>query len=312
MNRARKTSTASGTGDALTSIARARTRRSASDNTLKAYANDWAQFSRWCRLKGVEQMPPSPEIVALYIAHLASPQGKAALSLASIERRLSGLVWNCAQRGAPLDRKDRRIAAALAGIRQVHARPPTQKAAILPQDLFAMLDTLGRDLRGLRDRAILLIGFAGGLRRSEIVSIDLGKQDPPRSGGWIDIVEDGAVITLRGKTGWREVEVARGSSDQTCPIYALTQWLHFAKIDFGPIFIGVTRDGRKTTGKRLSDKHVARLVKQTVKAAGLRPDLPEAERIRLYSSHSLRAGLATVPKSTNALRNGTLATLRQK
>lgn len=285
--------TATGAVDRLTDTTRAEARRAASGNTLKAYANDWAQFARWCRLKGVQQMPPTPESVGLYIADLASPQGKAALSLASIERRLSGLVWNCAQNGATLDRKDSRIATALAGIRQVHAASPKRKEAILPQDLFAMLDTLGHDLRGLRDRAILLIGSAGGLRRSEIVSIDLGKQHTPGTGGWIDIVEDGAVISLRGKAGWREVKVARGSSDQSCPVYALTQWLHFSKIESGPIFIGVSRDGRTTTGKRLSDKHVARLVKQTVKAAGLRPDLPEAERIRLYSSHSLRAGLAS-------------------
>ncbi len=65
------------------------------------------------------------------------------------------------------------------------------------------------------DRAILLIGFAGGLRRSEIVSLDHGKDDTPDSGGWVEILEDGVLLTLRGKTGWREVEIARGSSDQT-------------------------------------------------------------------------------------------------
>ncbi|AWB50601.1 hypothetical protein HYN69_18545 (plasmid) [Gemmobacter aquarius] len=153
-----------------------------------------------------------------------------------------------------------------------------------------MLDTLPRDLRGLRDRAILLIGFAGGLRRSEIVSIDLCTDDTPGIGGCIAITEDRAVITLPGKAGQGKVEIARGTNDQTCPVHALTQWLHFAKIDDGPIFVGVTRDGRRATGRRLGDKHVARLVKQTAQAAGLRPDLPEAQRIRLYSSQSLRSG----------------------
>ena len=103
-----------------------------------------------------------------------------------------------------------------------------------------MLATLPHDLRGLRDRAILLIGFAGGLRRSEIVSLDHGKDDTPDSGGWVEILEDGVLITLRGKTGWREVEIARGSSDQTCPVHALTQWLHYARIDFGPIFVATS------------------------------------------------------------------------
>jgi integrase len=140
---------------------------------------------------------------------------------------------------------------------------------------------------------MLLIGFAGGLRRSEIVSLDHGKDDTPDSGGWIDVLEGGPLITLRGKTGWREVEIARGSRPQTCPVHALTQWLHFARIDFGPILVAVSRTGLKLTQDRLSDKHVARLIKHTVREAGLLPDLPEAERIMLYSGHSLRAGLAS-------------------
>lgn len=181
----------------------------------------------------------------------------------------------------------------LAGIRRKHARPPVQKEAILPEDLRDMLATLPHDLRGLRDRAILLIGFAGGLRRSEIVSLDHGRDDTPDSGGWVEMLQDGLLLTLRGKTGWREVEIARGSSDQTCPVHALTQWLHYARIDVGPLFVAVSRDGRKATRERLSDKHVARLVKTCVRDAGLRPELSEKERVALFSGHSLRAGLAS-------------------
>ncbi|AWD23653.1 tyrosine-type recombinase/integrase [Fuscovulum blasticum] len=290
----------SGALDRLAETARGYARAAASENTLKAYARDWAQFTRWCRMRGAEPLPPSPQLIGLYLADLAAPGGKAPsqpasrpLSVASIERRLSGLVWACAQRGERLDRKDRHIASVLAGIRRKHARPPVQKAAILPEDLRDMLATLPHDLRGLRDRAILLIGFAGGLRRSEIVSLDLGRDDTPESGGWVEVLEGGVLITLRGKTGWREVEIARGSSDQTCPVHALAQWLHFARIDFGPIFVAVSRNGARATGERLSDKHVARLIKQTVEAAGLRPELPKAERLTLYSGHSLRAGLAS-------------------
>ena len=284
----------SGALDRLVETARQYARAAVSENTLKAYAKDWAHFARWCRMRGADPMPPSPDLIGLYITDLAAPQGKApALSVASIERRLSGLSWGYAQRGVSLDRKDRHIATVLAGIRRKHARPPVQKEAILPDDIRDMLATLPHDLRGLRDRAILLIGFAGGLRRSEIVSLDHGKDDTPDSGGWVEILEGGVLITLRGKTGWREVEIARGSSDQTCPIHALTQWLHYARIDFGPIFVAVSRNGLKATKDRLSDKHVARLIKHTVREAGIRPDLPEAERIRLYSGHSLRAGLAS-------------------
>ncbi|MFN3662240.1 tyrosine-type recombinase/integrase [Yoonia sp.] len=280
--------------DRLVGTARDYASAAVADNTLKAYAKDWAQFTRWCRMRGADPLPPSPELVGLYIADLAAPQGKApALSVASIARRVSGLGWGYAQRGQPLDRKDRHIATVLAGIRRRHARPPVQKEAIMADDIRAMVATLPHDLRGLRDRAILLIGFAGGLRRSEIISLDVHKDDTLDSGGWVDLLDGGALITLRGKTGWREVEIGRGSSDQTCPVHALQQWLHFAKIGFGPIFTGVTRDGKRAQETRLNDKHIARLIKSCVLRAGLRPDLPGAERVRLYSGHSLRAGLAS-------------------
>ena len=290
----------SGTLDRLVDTARDYARAAASDNTLKAYATDWTHFARWCRMKGAEPLPPSPEMIGLYLADLASGSGPSPsqsafrpLSVGTIERRLSGLAWNYAQRGFPLDRKNRHIATVLAGIRRKHARPPVQKAAILADDILAMVATLPYDLRGLRDRAVLLLGYAGGLRRSEIVSLDVHKDDTPDSGGWIDILDKGALLTLNAKTGWREVEIGRGSKDQTCPVHALEQWLHFAKIDFGPVFVGTSRDGKRISGTRLNDKHVARLIKRTVLDAGIRAELPEQERLALFSGHSLRAGLAS-------------------
>jgi integrase len=284
----------SGTLDQLVDTARDYARAAASDNTLKAYAKDWAHFARWCRLKGTEPLPPSPEMIGLYLADLATgSRPSPALSVSTIDRRLSGLAWNYAQRGFSLDRKNRHIATVLAGIKRKHARPPVQKEAILAEDILAMVATLPYDLRGLRDRAILLVGYAGGLRRSEIVSLDVHKDDTPDSGGWIEIFEKGALLTLNAKTGWREVEIGRGSKDQTCPVHALEQWLHFAKIDFGPVFVGTSRDGNRATETRLNDKHVARLIKRTVLDAGIRSELPEKERLALFSGHSLRAGLAS-------------------
>jgi len=284
----------SGTLDHLVDTARDYARAAASENTLKAYAKDWAHFARWCRMRGAEPLPVSPEMIGLYLADLASGSGPSpALSVSTIDRRLSGLAWNYTQRGFSLDRKNRHIATVLAGIKRKHARPPVQKEAILAEDILAMVATLPFDLRGLRDRAILLLGYAGGLRRSEIVSLDVHKDDTPDSGGWIEIFDKGALIALNAKTGWREVEIGRGSKEQTCPIHALEQWLHFAKIDFGPVFVGTSRDGKRATETRLNDKHVARLIKRTVLDAGIRSDLPEKDRLALFSGHSLRAGLAS-------------------
>ncbi|MBO9440116.1 tyrosine-type recombinase/integrase [Sulfitobacter sp. R18_2] len=290
----------SGNLDRLADTARDYARAAASDNTLKAYAKDWAHFARWCRMKGAEPLPPSPEMIGLYLADLASgashsPSKSASrpLSVSTIDRRLSGLTWNYAQRGFALNRKNRHIATVLAGIKRKHARPPVQKEAILAQDILAMVATLPYDLRGLRDRTILLLGYAGGLRRSEIVSLDVHKDDTQDSGGWIEIFDKGALLTLNAKTGWREVEIGRGSKDQSCPVYALEQWLHFAKIDFGPIFVGTSRDGKCASEARLNDKHVARLIKRAVLDAGIRSDLPENDRLALFSGHSLRAGLAS-------------------
>ena len=284
----------SGSLDRLIDTARDYVRSAVAENTLKAYAKDWAHFTRWCRIKGAEPIPPSPEMIGLYLADLASGSGRSpALSVSTIERRLSGLGWNYAQRGHTLDRRDRHISTVLAGIKRRHGRPPVQKAAILAEDILGMVATLPFDLRGLRDRAILLLGYAGGLRRSEIVSLDVHKDDTPDSGGWIEILDKGALLTLNAKSGWREVEIGRGTSDQTCPVHALEQWLSFAKIDFGPVFVGISRDGKRASDTRLNDRHVARLIKRTVLDAGIRSELPEKDRLALFSGHSLRAGLAS-------------------
>ena len=268
-----------------------------SANTRRAYAADWKHFCAWARRQHLEVLPPDPQVVGLYITACAS--GKATgdrkpNAVATIERRLSSLSWNYAQRGQPLDRKDRHIATVLAGIRNSHAKPPVQKEAILPEDLIAMLETLDRGtLRGLRDRAMLLLGFAGGLRRSEIVGLDVARDHTEDGRGWVEVLDKGVLVTLRGKTGWREVEIGRGSSDATCPVVALETWLKFGRIAHGPLFRRVTGQGKAVGSERLNDQEVARLVKRAALAAGVRGDLSEGERAQKFAGHSLRAGLAS-------------------
>lgn len=281
----------------LADRARTYVEAASSTNTRRAYASDWKHFAAWCRRQNVAPLPPDPQVVGLYITACASgtaERGMKANTVSTIERRLSAIGWNCAQRGTPLDRKDRAIATVMAGIRNTHASPPRQKEAILPEDLIAMLETLDRGtLRGLRDRAMLLIGFAGGLRRSEITGLDLGRDQTEDSRGWIEILDKGMLVTLRGKTGWREVEVGRGSSDATCPVVAVETWIKFAKLAKGPLFRRVTGKGKDVGPDRLNDKEIARLVKSAALAAGVRGDLSEGERAAKFSGHSLRAGLAS-------------------
>ncbi|MGV4797324.1 tyrosine-type recombinase/integrase [Rhizobium sp. F40D2] len=287
----------------LADRARGYVEAASSPNTHKAYASDWKHFSGWCRRQGLEILPPNPHTVGLYITACAGGSDTASgaaiarrklNSVTTIERRLSAITWNYAQRGLPIDRKDRHIATVLAGIRNTHAAPPRQKEAVLPEHLIAMLETLPRGtLRGLRDRAMLLIGFAGGLRRSEIVGLDVGRDQTKDSRGWVEILDKGMVVTVRGKRGWREVEIGRGSSDATCPVVALQTWLNLARIAHGPLFRRVTGQGKDVGPDRLLDQEVARLVKKAALAAGVRPDLTETERAEKFSGHSLRAGLAS-------------------
>ncbi|AUX78673.1 site-specific integrase [Sinorhizobium fredii] len=282
----------------LADRARGYVEASSSANTRKAYASDWKHFAAWCRRQNLSPLPPDPQIVGLYITALASgtaERGAKANSVSTIERRLSSLSWNCAQRGdQKLDRKDRHIATVLAGIRNTHAAPPRQKEAVLPEHLIAMLETLDRGtLRGMRDRAMLLVGFAGGLRRSEIVGLDCGRDQTEDGRGWVEILDKGLLVTLRGKTGWREVEIGRGSSDATCPVVAVESWIKFARVAKGPLFRRVRDQGRDVGPDRLNDREVARLVKRAALAAGIRGDLSEGERAEKFSGHSLRAGLAS-------------------
>ena len=331
---------------ALSEKARDYARNARADNTQRAYESDWRQFAAWLRRSGLDPLPPDPQTVGLYLAacmqdgvsagarnigeihagarniggvHAGARNigagGRPALRVASLERRLSGICWRYRQLGAPLDTSDRHISTVLAGIRRAHGRPPVQKEAIFADELIAMLATLDMDLRGIRDRAILAIGFAGGLRRSEIVGLDCGPDQSEDGTGWVEIFppggdlssasrdsveasgaannDGGLLLTVNGKTGWREVEIGRGSRPETCPVALLETWMRLGRINHGPLFRPIARKNGGVSTERLTDKHVARLVQKTALAAGIRGELTEGERRLAFSGHSLRAGLAS-------------------
>jgi len=168
----------SGSLDRLVDTAKDYARQATANNTNTAYEADGADFSSWCRRRGADPLPPSPELLGLYIANCASlDDGTPTLSVSTLERPLSGLGWHYQKRGFTLDRKDRHIATVLAGIKRVHGRPPVQKEAVLAEDILDMIATLSFGLRDQRDRTILLVGYADGLRRSEIVSLDINRDD---------------------------------------------------------------------------------------------------------------------------------------
>lgn len=167
----------------------------------------------------------------------------------------------------------------MAGIRRKFGVAQQGKKAAVTEDILAMLQTLSGDLRGVRDRALLLIGFGGAFRRSELVALDV--ED-------VEITDDGLVINLRrsktdqGGKG-RLLGIPFGSKADSCAVTAFRDWLHAAGISSGALFRGVSTQGKLLA--RLSDKGVARAVKRAAEKAGL-----DTER---YSGHSLRAGLAT-------------------
>ncbi|RNJ47880.1 tyrosine-type recombinase/integrase [Methylocystis hirsuta] len=291
---------------ALSEKARDYARNARSENTRRAYEADWRQFAAWLRRQGLDPLPPDPQTVGLYLAAcMEGAPGREPLSVASLERRLSGICWHYRQRGERLDVGDPHIATVLAGIRRAHGRPPVQKEAIFADELLVMLSLLDMDLRGLRDRAILAIGFAGGLRRSEIVGLDCGPGQTEDGTGWVEIFgaggadvssagnEGGALLTINGKTGWREVEIGRGSRPETCPVALLETWMRLGRVNHGPLFRRIASKNAGVSAERLTDKHVARLVQKTALAAGIRGDLSEGERKRAFAGHSLRAGLAS-------------------
>lgn len=252
------------------------------ENTKRAYRSDWRAFNGWCVVRDYRSLPADPGTVALYISKLADDGFK----VSTIARRLVTIeqFHHNRELSSPVDTS--LVQTVFKGIQRKIGTKPNSKRPILITDLQTILATLPNSLAGLRDKALLLVGFAGAFRRSELVSIDV--ED-------LQTVPEGFVVLIRrSKTDpnreGRKVGIPYGSSEDTCPVTALETWLTIAGLATGPVFRPVDRYDH-LRDRRLSDRAVARIIKRSVARAGLKKSQ--------FSGHSLRAGFATSAAMAN-------------
>jgi site-specific recombinase XerD len=258
------------------SLQRARefARQSKAENTLRGYRGDWKDFCRWCEARELCPLPATPEAVAGYIADCAGH-----LKVGSIQRRLNAIAEAHKAVGVESPTTAGMVRNTIKGIRRTMGTATVQKAAALTDDIRAMVSMTDTGLIGTRDRAMILLGFAGAFRRSELVGLNV---EDCKFG------KDGLTVTLRrSKTDQdgvgRKVGIPYGSNPDTCPVRTVQAWIEQSGAT-GPLFRSITRHGRLRPG-RLSGIDVARVVKKLAVRAGL-----DAAK---YAGHSLRAGHAT-------------------
>jgi site-specific recombinase XerD len=244
-------------------------------NTLEAYRKDWQDFYVFCTLSDLEPLPASPDTVMAYLVAQAEDH-----KVSTLERRIASISQAHQAAGYATPTSDMQVRVLMQGIRRSKGAAQTGKAPAVTSDIKAMVTSLPDNLLGIRDRALLLVGFAGGFRRSELVALDV--ED-------LEFKREGLVVTIRkSKTdqegNGRKVGIPYGSNCNTCPVRSLQLWLEESAITEGPVFRSVNRHGN-VQQNRLSDKVVALVVKRCAESAGL-----DSSK---YSGHSLRAGMAT-------------------
>ena len=247
-----------------------------SEATLRAYRTDWAIFGTWCDRRRLEALPATPATVIEFV----ESQREAGLAVPTLRRRLAAIRARHQERGYGNPTDDPEVRAALApGKRPGDERAPARKEALLPDRLAALLGAVPADtLEGVRDRALIMLGFAGAFRRSDLVAIRVDQLEWQREG------------VLVGVAG-RRVPIVKGRV--LCPVAALRAWLDASGIDAGPVFRSFTPRGDLRPGA-MRPEMVARKLKRYARAAGF----PPADVARL-AAHSLRSGFVTA-----ALANG--------
>lgn len=260
--------------DALAARAAGLAEDARSANTRRAYRSDWDHFARWCTALGFAFLPAEPMTVGSYLA-----DHETRLSVATLTRRLSAIAVAHRMAGFLMDTRAPAIADVMQGLRNRHGSAQRHAEALTIPRLRQVLDRIGDSLGDRRDRALLLVGTAAALRRSELVALDVAD---------ITVQPEGLRLVIRrSKTdqgGEGAVLPVNRTGRLTCPVAAYTAWLAAAAITEGAVFRAVDRHGR--IGGRLSGQAVALIVQRRARAAGL--DAPAS-----YAGHSLRAGFAT-------------------
>jgi integrase len=252
--------------------------------TLRAYATDVANFEAWCAKYGFTAMPATPETVGAYLA--AAGEGYA---MPTLRRRVAAIARACGVAGHPLDTKHPAIRETLRGIGRKHGTPARRAAALTTAEVRKLSRACGTGIAGARDRALFLLGFAGAMRRSELIGLDVAHVT------WTD--EGIKLLIERSKTDKQgegaEIAIPRGKAEETCPVAALKDWLTLAEVTTGPLFRKVNRGGAVESA-RLSADGVRQILLKRAAAAGLKGTLAEP-----VGPHGLRAGFVTT-----AYRNG--------
>ena len=267
---------------------------SKANNTIRAYKSDFNDFGLFCVQNGFESLPTQPKIVSLYLTYLSSKS----IKMSTLKRRLVSIGVIHKLKGHYLDTKHPSIIENIMGIKRRKGSVQKGKKPLLINDLKLLINVIDKYnnevIMKARDRSIILIGFSGGFRRNEIVSLDFND---------LDFVSEGLKINLkRSKTDQFGEGSVKGlpyfNNSQYCPVLSLKKWIEISNIESGPLFRRFSK-GSKLTDNRLTDQTIALLIKKYLKLAGIES--------KNYSGHSLRSGFATSAAESGAEERSIMA-----
>jgi len=263
-------------------------------NTIRAYKSDFRDFGLFCAQNGFKSLPSEPRIISLYLTYLSTKDSK----MSTLKRRLVSIGVIHKLKGHYLDTKHPSIIENIMGIKRRKGSIQKGKKPILINYLKAIINVIDEqdkeEIKKLRDRSIILIGFSGGFRRNEIVSLDYDD---------LDFVNEGLKVSIRrSKTDQFGEGFIKAlpyfDNTQYCPVVSLNKWINISKINSGSLFRRFSK-GSKLTKKRLTDQTVALLIKEYLNLAGIDG--------KNYSGHSLRSGFATSAAESGAEERSIMA-----